>query len=238
VELLSIPEPEKIPPPRPRAFSFGAFNRDFLADCGEGLSQLALSSIDPAKDKAEFDKAGFGGFDRFDFSRKGKRADGGEVEVAFSLSFARDPQSKHAGFFSILHKTPESLWSPELQRHPNGANAISALVLVADNPTDHYIFLEAFTGARDLRATSLGLRIETPRGEILAYDPRAFFDAFGSAAPKEEGLRLAALVFRVADLAATERRLEKAGLQARILHDRLVTGPDETKGAVIAFESA
>ena len=173
-----------------------------------------------------------------DFARKGKRADGSEAEVAFSLAFARDPASPHAGFFTCLQKTPENIWFPELQEHQNGAKGISAAMLVADNPTDHHIFLEAFSGARDVWATSLGLRIETPRGEILVYDPRALSDAFGSAAPKEEGLRLMALVFTVADLAATKKWLETAGFRPRALHDRLVVGPGEAMGAVIAFESA
>lgn len=236
IELLAIPESAKLPPAT-HAYSFGAFNREFLQACGEGLSFLVLQSADPKAEKAEFDKAGFGGFEVMDFARKGKRADGSETEVAFSLAFARDPASPHAGFFTCLQKTPESIWFPELQRHQNGAGSISAAVLVADNPTDHHIFLEAFTGARDVRATSLGLRIETPRGEILVYDPRAFSDAFGNAAPKEEGLRLAALVFAVADLGATQTWLEKAGLRPRALHDRLVVGPDEAMGAVFAFES-
>jgi hypothetical protein len=237
IELLSIPEPEKLPPPK-HAYSFGAFNREFLRACGEGLSFLVLQSSSPKAEAAEFDKAGFGGFEVMNFARKGKRPDGGETEVAFSLAFAQDPVSPHAGFFTCLQNTPERIWFPELQRHRNGAMGIAAAVLVADNPTDHYIFFEAFSGARDVRASSLGLRIETPRGEILIYDPRAHFDAFGCEAPKEEGLRLAALVFQVADLAATRKWLESAGLRPRTLHDRLVVGPNEAMGAVIALESA
>ena len=237
IELLSIPEPDKLPPPK-HAYSFGAFNREFLQACGEGLSFLVLQSSDPKAEKAAFDQAGFGGFEVMDFARKGKLASGGETEVAFSLAFARDPASPHAGFFTCLQKTPERIWFPELQRHRNGARGISAAVLVADNPTDHHIFLEAFTGARDVRATSLGLRIETPRGEVLVYDPRAHFDAFGSEAPKEEGLRLAALVFAVADLAATRKWLVSSGLRPREVHNRLVVGPHEALGALIAFESA
>jgi catechol 2,3-dioxygenase-like lactoylglutathione lyase family enzyme len=238
IELLLIPESVKFPPAPPRSYSFGAFNREFLQACGEGLSFLVLQSADPKAEAAEFDKAGFGGFEVMDFARKGKRADGSEAEAAFSLAFARDPASPHAGFFTCLQKTPENIWFPELQRHRNGAKGISAAVLVADNPTDHHIFLEAFSGAREVWATSLGLRIETPQGEILVYDPRALSDAFGSAAPKEEGLRLMALVFTVADLAATGKWLETAGLRPRALHDRLVVGPDDAQGAVIAFESA
>ena len=38
VELLSVPEPDRISTPRrPQAFSFGTFNRDFLTRCGKGL---------------------------------------------------------------------------------------------------------------------------------------------------------------------------------------------------------
>jgi hypothetical protein len=237
VELLSVPEPDKISPPRPHLFSFGAFNRDFLTQCGEGLAQLVLSSTDPADEKAEFDAAGFGGFDLFDFVRKGKHADGSEVEVAFSLAFARDPASPHAGFFTCLHKTPEHIWFPELQRHANGAKRISADVFVAENPTDHHIFLEAFTGARDIHATSLGLRIETPRGEILVYDPRAFFDAFGFAPPPDEGMRLAALVFALADFATVRKWFEDNDLTASERHGRLIVGPSTAAGAVVAFEA-
>jgi len=238
IELLWIPQAAKLPAPSRRFYSFGAFNREYLQACGEGLSSLALQSSDPRAEAAEFERAGFGGFEVLDFARMAKRPDGRETEVAFSLAFARDPASPHAGFFTCLQKTPERIWFAELQRHQNGANAASAAVLVADNPTDHHIFLEAFSGARDVRATSLGLRIETPRGEILVYDPRAFVDAFGGEAPKEEGLRLAALVFQVGDLAAARKWLESSGLAPRYLHNRLVIGPSGARGAVIAFESA
>src|SRR5258708_34481370 len=135
IELLSIPEPEKLPAPK-HVYSFGAFNREFLQVCGEGLSFLVLQSSNPKVEKAEFDQTGFGGLAVMDFARKGKRADGREAEVAFSLAFARDPASPHVGFFTCLQKTPESIWFSELQRHQNGAKSISAAVLVADNPTD------------------------------------------------------------------------------------------------------
>ena len=70
VELLEIAEPAAIPPHGDHVFSFGAFNRDFLAAKGPGLPLLVLEGRDPAAEKAEFDAAGFGGLDLFDFSRK------------------------------------------------------------------------------------------------------------------------------------------------------------------------
>jgi catechol 2,3-dioxygenase-like lactoylglutathione lyase family enzyme len=236
VEILGVAEPDKIPPMAAGRFSFGAFNRDFLARKGEGLSGLVLETTDAPADKAEFDRAGFGGFELLEFSRKSVLPDGGKTEVGFSIAFARDPASKEVGFFTCRQKTPESFWSPQLQRHPNGAREIAAAVFVAENPTDHHIFLETFSGSRDLRATSLGLRVATPRGVILVFDRRAFQDSLGIDAPAEDGLRLSALVFRVADRAAAKRLLETNGVEHHEQRDRLVIGPQAAHGAALVFE--
>ena len=48
IELLSIPEPSKLPQVPPGTYSFGSFNHEFLESCGEGLSFLVLQSRDPA----------------------------------------------------------------------------------------------------------------------------------------------------------------------------------------------
>jgi len=235
LEILAVAEPEKIPPHRPQTFSFGAFNRDFLERVGEGLACLVLESRDPKADKAAFDRAGFGGFDLIEFARKGERADGSETEVAFAIAFARDPMSTCAGFITCLHKRPENFWSPALQRHANGARAISACVMVAENPADHHIFLEAFTGVREVHASSLGLELATPGAAIQVMNPRGFRDSFGIEAPRSDGLRIAALVVTVADLPAVAGLLSANGIGFHACRDRLVVADEAARGAVFAF---
>ncbi|HXL69078.1 MAG TPA: VOC family protein [Xanthobacteraceae bacterium] len=236
VEILGVAEPDKIPPMGAGTFSFGAFNRDFLVRKGEGPAGLVLESKDAAADKIAFDQAGFGGFAPLEFSRKAVRADGSETEVGFSIAFARDPASPDVAFFTCRQKAPENFWSAELQRHANGAQAIAAAVFVAENPTDHHIFLETFSGSRDVRATSLGLRVATPRGVILALDGRGFEDSLGLPPLPDVGLRLAALVFRVAHLAATKALFDKNGVAHREHRERLVVGPEIAHGAALVFE--
>ena len=235
LEILTVAEPEKIVPSTTRTFSFGGFNRDFLAEVGEGLSCMVLEGHDPATEKRALDAAGFGGYELLEFSRRGKRADGSDTEVGFRIALARDPASKHAAFFTCLQTHPENFWSPELQRHPNGACAIAAAVLVAENPTDHHIFLEALTGVRAPHASSLGLTFSTPRGAVQVFDPRGFRDVFGVEAPRDQGLRLAALVFQAADRAKTRELLGANGIAARDHGGRLVVGPRAARGAVLAF---
>ena len=184
VELLEIGEPEKVPPHGGRFFSFGAFNRDYIA-AREGLSMLVGKSFDARKDAASFETAGISGFDVFDFAREGKRPDGSAVKLAFSLAFARDPSSPDLGFFVCQHHYPENFWNPDFQRHANGASRIPGVVMVADNPTDHHIFLKAYTGVSDLHSSSLGVTARTENGDIEIMSPIAFRDQFGVSAASE-----------------------------------------------------
>lgn len=236
LEILTVAEAEKITPHRATTFSFGGFNRDFLAKRGEGLSMLVVESRDPAADKAAFDAAGFGGLDLFEFSRKGQRPDGGETEVGFRIAFARDSASPNVGFFTMTQMRPENFWSPELQQHANGVRGFAGCVLVAENPTDHHIFLQTFAGVRDVQATSRGITIPTERGTILVLDPRAFEDTFGRIPPKDAGLRLAALSFAVADLEKAAALLAQNGIAHSRHRGKLVVGADSAFGAVLAFE--
>jgi catechol 2,3-dioxygenase-like lactoylglutathione lyase family enzyme len=238
IELLEIAQPEVIPPHEGTRFSFGAFNRDFLNEVGPGLSMLVLEGTDPALEKAEFDEAGFGGLDLFDFSRQGKRPDGSDVEVAFSLAFARDPASAHAGFFTCLQRHPENFWAPDLQRHMNGTTGVAGVVLTADEPAAHVEFLSVFADTTFRRAVEGWHIAKTPRGDIDLMSPALFTDRFGAAAPAGPGLRLAATRFAVADIEKLRKRLSSSRMAAEEIEGLVVVGPKAALGATLAFEEA
>jgi hypothetical protein len=238
IELLEVAEPEKIAPHGTRAFSFGAFNRDFLRH-GDGLSMLILNSSNARQDASAFEAAGIGGFEVFDFAREGKRPDGTEVKLAFSLVFARDPASPGLGFAACQHHFPENFWDPAFQRHANGAKAVSGAVMVADNPTDHHIFLKAFTGVSDLHSSSIGVKARTENGDIEIMEQVAFRDQFGILPEvKGEGMTLNALRFEVADIARAERLLGESAIASHRHVGRLVISPDVAHGATLIFEAA
>jgi Glyoxalase-like domain len=237
VELLTVGEGEHIEPTAPDTISFGAFTRDFLAH-GEGLAMLVLEGKADAADADAFRHAGIGGFAPFRFEREGRTPDGRAVQLGFSLAFARDPLAPDTCFFTCQQHYPENFWNPAFQAHANGASGIGAIVLVAENPSDHHIFLSAFSGVRDLHSTSAGVTVETPRGAIQAMDPAAFRLHFGVEAPDVSGgARLAAARFTVRDPAATRALLGKAGIAAREHMARLVVGPEVAMGATLAFEA-
>ncbi len=230
IEILEVAEPEKIEG-QGSPVSFAHFHRDFLARNGEGLSGLVLASADANADKAKFDQAGFGSFPVFDFGRMGKRPDGSEAELVFSLAFLREPQSD-AMTFVCQHRRPENFWFRELQAHTNGVSRVSSAVFTAESPTDHQYFLQAWTGVRAPRSSSLGVTAGTPRGDIQITEPRPFEDAFGVKPSVSKGLRFSAVAF-AGKPEKIRAAVSKSGMAARERHNRLVI---HAHGAVLAFD--
>jgi Glyoxalase-like domain len=234
IELLTVAEPEKL---GSDGFStlFGRFNQSFLAR-QEGLSLLLLESRDARADGAAFKAAGIGASEVMRFEREGKRPDGSSVKVAFSLAFARDDKAPEVGFATCEQHFPENFWNPVFQQHPNTANGVAGVVLVAENPTDHHIFLSAFTGVRDLSATSSGVTASTPRGEIKVMDPAAFRSHFGTEPPDiSRGAYLAAIQFSVRDHAALPAALKTGAIAFSTRMGSIVVGPEIARGATLAF---
>jgi hypothetical protein len=238
IEILEVAEPEKIVPHGARSFSFGAFNRDFLAH-REGLSMLILNSSNAADDARAFESSGIANSGVFDFAREGTRPDGTAVKLAFSLAFAADPASPNVRFAVCQHHFPENFWNPAFQTHVNGAGAVAGAIMVADNPTDHHIFLKAFTGASDLHSSSIGIKARTENGDIEIMEQVAFRDQFGvSLAVEGEGMTLNALRFEVADIAQAEALHRQNGIASQRHVGRLVVPPDVACGATLIFETA
>ena len=208
VELLTVARDEQIPPHAPGRFSFGAFNRDFLAG-REGFSMLVFDSADAEADRRAFAAAGLRGFERFDFSRQAKLPDGASATVAFSLAFATDPRMPETAFFACQQHAPHYFWKPDYQRHANGAWRIAEVVMAAENPGDLADFFEKLQGRSTVTRDGAGLRVATTRGAIAIETPAALARRYGrdipAPTPRFVGLKIEAFggVPRLIEIAET-----------------------------------
>ena len=235
MELLAVAEPDKLTGEGFPAL-FGDFNRQFLAR-HEGLSFMMLESEDVPADAAQFRSAGFERSDALTFERSGKGPDGGTVTVGFSLAFARDPRAPEIGFAVCRQHSPQLFWNPALQQHANGASGVAGAVLVAENPTDHHIFLTAFSGVRELHAGSGLLTAPTARGDIRFMDRAAFQTRFGLEPPDtSSGARLAAVRFTVRERKALHDALTASGIAFSEHMGQTVIAPAAAMGATLVFE--
>jgi hypothetical protein len=237
IEVLTMAEPDKLGDDGISTL-FGDFNRRFLA-AGEGFSLLILESTDAAADARAFEAAKIDASGVLRFEREGKKPDGSPVKVAFSLAFARDALAPAHNFAVCQQHYPESFWNTDYQRHANGVTGVAGAVMVAENPSDHHIFMSAFAGERELLSSSAGITVTTPRGEIQVVTPAAYSDLFGIAAPDVTlSARLAALRLNAPDLGTVETSLSSGGVSPMRHMDRLIVPPEQALGAALVFETA
>jgi len=236
VELLALADTADIAPHSSHRFSFGAFNRDFLAQ-RQALSMFALQGRGTS-DADAFRRDGISEFDLYRFAREAKRPDGTTVKVAFELAFASDPLAPDIGFFTSHHLHPENFWNPAFQKHRNSATNVAGIVLVAKDPDRHRKFLAAFTDAIAVYHAG-GFIFRTPRGEIEITTPEDFTHRFGVAAPDTgQGARVAAIRFALADASLLEAAPEQAGIAGLYSENATIIGAEDAMGAVLIFEPA
>ena len=215
--------------------SFGAFARDYIA-AREGFGMLVLESRDARADKAAFAKGGIGDYPIFPFAREGKRPDGTPVKVAFELAFANDVHAPGIFFFVCEQKYPENFWNAAMQQHGNGATNFPGMIMTAENPSAHAEFFQHYAGVHDFDATSAGLTITTPRGQIEVLTSASIAFLYGVEVSDEP----AALVgFRIAvpDLEAVAERLAEEEIPFHERMGRLVIAPADAFGTILVFEA-
>jgi len=229
LELIGLGEGFEAPAPVPRVFSFARFVAEFLAR-REGLAMLVLRSSDAEADRRDFAAKGLGDFERFDFARRAKRPDGSSVEVAFSLAFASCAALPQTGFFVCQQHFPENFWNRAAQVHPNGASAISGVVIAHDAPGEIVEFLSGFV---DAAPTSISGGFSVASIECIT--PDAFSGRFGAHALGPEAQGLAAIRVAVADIEAMASFVAQRGVAIKRHDEMLIVDARDAMGALIAF---
>jgi catechol 2,3-dioxygenase-like lactoylglutathione lyase family enzyme len=238
LELITLPETASPPDHAPRRFSFGRFIGDRLARDGDGMSNLVISTPDAAADAAWFRQAGIAEDEPFKFGRKGKRPDGTDLEVAFTLAFVTPAAMPDLSFFTCQHHFPENFWNPTFQQHENGALGVARVVVTHPEPLEALSFLKAFAGGEpaisprglDLAMANGSLSVWTPdaaRREI-ADDPALF-----SRAP-----RFSAVLYHVRSLDKARLTLHAGNVPHRAEKNRIVVPSGAAFGVLTAFEEA
>lgn len=222
LELITVGDAGLIEEHRPGHFSFGAFVRDYLTR-REGLAMLVLDSDDARADATMFAKRGIGAFEPFFFERKGRRPDGSETHVAFTLAFAVDPSVPEASFFVCQQHYPDAFWNPAFQQHPNGAVNVSSVMVEATDPAGHVEFLKAYAdGEGEVHGSSFPLRNQG-RIDVASLPGQG---------------RLVAFTIAVKDLAAVLVQLRQAGIAHTSSGEMATISEGDAFGVRLQFELA
>lgn len=219
-------------------FGEAGANRPELAPFPIGLNGLVFKTGDADRTHADAAAAGLPILPVQAFSRPVTLA--GATQDARFRTTRLDPGKIAMGrVYFCEHLTPELVWRPEWQAHPNGAKTIARVVVATPEPERsaelfHKLFGEAAVAARDGRCV---VAAGSVRVELMT--PQAVSSEFGDTAPEASGRReyLAAVDLTVGSLAETAKHLESVpGLRKQ--SDRLVLPARAAFNTTLIFSEA
>ena len=199
----------------------------------EGLHLIAFSVDDVGGEAGRLDAGGFGPHPVANL-RRPMPVDGGGEEVAGFSVLRVAPGTMAEGRMQILrHETPDVVWQPSMISRDNGVSGLSGVVICTEEP--------AVAAGRYARFTGRGLDgagVALDRGRLDFVDPAGLSRIVPAARPPALPF-IAAVVLESADIAATRRFLEEAGVPVETLPDSTIAvAPEFAMGAWMAIHTA
>lgn len=212
--------------------------REKLAAQGEGLHAVACR-IDNARDaKAALTGLGIETGDVGVFSRPVELPNGGEGVAAFETVSFSDSEVPQGMVFMCQHKTRETVWLPELIEHANGANGLSAIIAVSDEPETAARGFARLYAEGKATAEDGAWRVYTgPRSaEILVYGRAQAEQLYGAdVINKTSSEAFSGLRIRVADIETVRAVLKDNKVAYTQTASSIVVSPDDANGTILEF---
>jgi hypothetical protein len=195
-----------------------------------GLHLLAFTSAEAAAEHRRLTDAGFPTLPLVDM-RRPVGDDFARFRIA-RIAHGTMPEGR-AQF--LTHHTEKLVWLPDMLDHPNGAEALSALWIAADDPAEPAARYARFTG-RPAIPNGPMTTIDLDRGRLVIMTP-AFLQQTYGIAPAGKPPCLVAAAIRVKSLADAKKCLDPGGLVSRFAHRSLVVDLPAGLGDALVFHT-
>ena len=205
--------------------------QDVLAD-REGLAGIALATDDAEADCAALAGQGLHPPAVSYFARPVMVAERA-AEARFAAAYVPGELTPAAPMFFCQHFTPELVWRPEWQHHPNGVIAVVEVIALGPDPAAIARAYAPLVGPSGVKGTTVHLGRHTL--EIATPDAITAWAGGIAPAAAHSTPRLAGVALRVANLAATALHLQAAAIPYALTGDAIVVGPESACGVIIKF---
>ena len=219
---------------------FANFINGYLSAGHEGAAMIVIESTDAEADQSRFAAAGIAAPATLHFGRKGRLPGGDEVDVAFTLAFARISDIKNAGFFVCQQHAPEMFWRADFQVHDNGVENLSHVVFAAPEPARHTAFFENYLGVPARVRDQNSVTFPTKRGAVELLTSDTLLSRWN--VPQVDGddptPRVAALVFKVANISTVVGRLSENSVPFTEAAGDVIVTAKQAQGVSLIFRAA
>lgn len=215
-----------------------AGRRQALAEHGQGLHAVACRIGTAEEAQSALAALGIKTHGLGSFERPVPLPGGGTTVAAFSTLVFEDSEVPMGSVFMCQHKTPETVWLPELLNHPNTACGLHAILAVSEDPeSDAGRYTRLWADGKVHSAAGVSTVTTGPNSAPLVLMPQevlesryAGLDISQSASGVFSGLQI-----KVSDLEATRKCLTDAGVDMIETQVGLAVGPADTAGVILEF---
>ncbi|ADU71767.1 VOC family protein [Pantoea sp. At-9b] len=172
------------------------------------------------------------------FSREVTLPDGEHCDARFCITRLRASAVEGGFSFFCQHLTPQAVWQPAWQQHPNGVQNITEFVLAAENPgAGIALYAKLFASEPVLDDSGAGYRLQGGRTRIRVITPAQVKQEFGLTINAAE-TRMVALVFSVASLSVLQACLDHGDIPFEVRGDDILVSAEASGYLPLVFRQA
>jgi catechol 2,3-dioxygenase-like lactoylglutathione lyase family enzyme len=219
-------------------FGEAGANRPELAPFPIGLNGLVFKTSDADRTHVDAAAAGLPILPVQAFSRP-VTLDGATQDARFRTTRLDPGKIAMGRVYFCEHLTPELVWRPEWQAHPNGAKTIARVVVATPEPERSAELFRKLFGTEAVEAQNGSCVVAAGAARAQLTTPQAVSRELGEAAPDPAGRQeyLAAVDLTVGSLAETAKHLASVpGLRKQA--DRLVVPAKAAFNTTLVFLEA
>ncbi len=226
IELLGVLKPDPLNAPYKK-----------IADEGGALANIALQTDGAHLAHQAWTAAGIKPEPIIEFSR-GVEVAGKMEKAEFRIVRLPHDQRPGVGLFVCDQRTPQFVYRKEWQNHPNGAQSLTGITVVADDPAKYEAAAAKVFGGVVIAKAKDGFTVKLGRAPIHYVSRAQFAARFGGLQPARSGDHAAVLGIEVRDIAITAKALERGGITPTKTDDgRLLVPAPQAAGVMLEFSA-
>jgi glyoxalase-like protein len=162
---------------------------------------------------------------------------GGDQDARFKVIRVGGDEVQNGRTFVCHHDTPELVYRPEWQVHPNGATEIVEFAVASNDPARAAAVYGRMFGPERLTSIQGGVSFQAGPATVLVLEPAAIAERYaGAAIASADGSdRMVALTFKVGSLATPRAVLDAAGIAYKPYGGGIVVSHADAANVALGF---
>jgi hypothetical protein len=204
-----------------------------------GLTGLVFKSVDADLVYATLKSRGVPVMEPMSFARPVALPTGAQ-DARFKVIRVGADMVRNGRTFFCHHDTPDLVYRPEWQAHPNGVTDIVEFVIASHEPARTAAVYDQMFGPDLLVPVQGGVSFRAGAATVLVLEPAVVAERYAGAAPvSEDGSdRMVALTFKVASLMTPRALFDAAGIAYRPYAGGIVVSHPDAANVALGFAAS